>query len=390
MRIAYILNSTIPSGGATKSFLTTLQLVRQAGNETLVVMPDCHGIYSTLEEMGCSVLALNYRSCVYPSSSGLKNKLLWLPRLFYWCWLNACAVKSLKREIQRYSPDIIHTNVGVVDIGIKVAKSLNISHVFHFREFGDLDFRFRYFPSKRIVMSRVTNCVAITKGVYQHHDLAKNSTHSVVIYDPMAPSCEPKNLQKRGNYLLFAGRLNPGKGADQLLEAYCKSAPSYPLWLAGNSNDDEFLMRLKQMPKRYDLQDNVKFLGERDDVDKLMYDALALVVPSEFEAFGRCMPEAMLQGCLVVGHDTGGTKEQLDNGVEGTDHEIALRYSTTEELADILRQLDAQYKHPDTALEDSFDTMRMCAYTALNSYYSYEVHIDKLMAFYKDILSTRK
>ena len=66
-----------------------------------------------------------------------------------------------------------------------------------------------------------------------------------------------------------------------------------------------------------------------------MRQAKAIIIPSHNEGFGRCMPEAMFNGCLCIGHDTGGTKEQMDNGTEATGEDIALRYQTEDQLTDI-------------------------------------------------------
>ena len=43
-----------------------------------------------------------------------------------------------------------------------------------------------------------------------------------------------------------------------------------------------------------------------------MNKAQALIVASRCEGFGRMTAEAAFCGCLVVGHNTGGTKEILD------------------------------------------------------------------------------
>ena len=55
--------------------------------------------------------------------------------------------------------------------------------------------------------------------------------------------------------------------------------------------------------------DNVKFLGIRKDIYSLMKNAMALVVSSPSEGFGFITVEAMLNGCLVIGRNTAGTKE---------------------------------------------------------------------------------
>ena len=55
---------------------------------------------------------------------------------------------------------------------------------------------------------------------------------------------------------------------------------------------------------------------------------LGLIVPSKCEGFGLVTVEGMLNGSLVVGKDTGGTKEQFDNGKSFCGKEIGLRYNT--------------------------------------------------------------
>ena len=63
-----------------------------------------------------------------------------------------------------------------------------------------------------------------------------------------------------------------------------------------------------------------------------MRKAKCCVGPSHFEGFGFITAEAMLNGCLVIGRNTSGTKEQMDRGVELTGSEIALRFTTQKEL----------------------------------------------------------
>ena len=43
-----------------------------------------------------------------------------------------------------------------------------------------------------------------------------------------------------------------------------------------------------------------------------MKNATALIVNSKFEGFGRMTAEALFYGCLVIGKNTGGTKEIIE------------------------------------------------------------------------------
>ena len=110
-----------------------------------------------------------------------------------------------------------------------------------------------------------------------------------------------------------------------------------------------------------------------------MADARALIVPSRHEGFGLCMPEAMFNRCLVIAHDTAGTKEQLDNGVQLSGHEIDLRFSSVVQLAQHL--LDVSSATPDTYKE-----MTQRSFLVVNQLYNTEATSNKTLQFYNEIL----
>mgnify|MGYP004714438603 CR=1 FL=1 len=86
------------------------------------------------------------------------------------------------------------------------------------------------------------------------------------------------------------------------------------------------------------VKNRVLFLGQckQNKVYELMYNAAVFVVPSRNEGFGFITAEAMFNGTIVIGKNTGGTKEQMDNGKENTKSEIAFRYINLQNLTDLL------------------------------------------------------
>ena len=64
-----------------------------------------------------------------------------------------------------------------------------------------------------------------------------------------------------------------------------------------------------------------------------------LIVPSIFEGFGFITAEGMANGCVVLGRNTAGTKEQFDNGVKMTGKEIGVRFIDDNEMLQIKRNL---------------------------------------------------
>lgn len=111
-----------------------------------------------------------------------------------------------------------------------------------------------------------------------------------------------------------------------------------------------------------------------------MQKAKCLIVTSHAEGFGFITVEAMLNACLVLGRDTAGTKEQFDNGLTITGHDIGLRFKTINEL---VQQMEFVLKN---------NTYEICqrAYQVVINKYSIQKHVYLLMEYYKRILEIYK
>ena len=130
------------------------------------------------------------------------------------------------------------------------------------------------------------------------------------------------------------------------------------------------------------MKDKIEFIGQQDlaETEEYMRNASALIVPSLYEAFGRITAEAMSNGCIVIGKNTGGTKEQFDNGLKITGREIGLRYSTVEGLSEILQNF--------SDLDDTEkDLMRQCAFKTVQSLYSNESNGESIVAYYNELIA---
>jgi glycosyltransferase involved in cell wall biosynthesis len=124
-------------------------------------------------------------------------------------------------------------------------------------------------------------------------------------------------------------QLSPWKGQDDAIRALARvrTRPRPRLLVAGGVLFDApgtrfdnraYLDGLHALVRSERLEDDVDFLGERDDVPLLMRALDLLLVPSWEEPFGRSVVEAMAAGTPVVATAVGGPAEIITDGLDGT------------------------------------------------------------------------
>ncbi len=184
MNILYILHSTYPLGGASKSFLTLIKGVQEQGHTPIVVAPDKEGVAITLRQMGVEVITIPFRTNTYPDLRNAKEAILFLPRLVARRILIHKAVNTVYNLVKSKKIAMIHSNVSVVDVGERVAKRLGIPHIYHIREYADVDFGLHYFPTSKTFHKQLAAnyTICITKAIQRHHHL-KGNPKSVVVYN---------------------------------------------------------------------------------------------------------------------------------------------------------------------------------------------------------------
>ena len=387
MNIAYILHSTTPTDGATKSFLIMLSGLMAKGVKPIVILPDKNGVYAKLREMGIPVYTKPYRMRTYPRTNTFRAKLMFVPRLLARLISNIVAIRYTTKLLRSHNIQLVHSNVGMVDIGFCAARKLGLPHIYHIREYGTEDFGLRYFPTWKSFYRQLdapkSYAIYITRHLLQHHH-QEGKVSSRVIYNGISPSAQQfPQIVKNCDYFLFAGRIEPAKKVDVLLKAYMLYANNegnpLKLYIAGHVSNPAYMERLRCFVQQNGLQAHVSFLGKRTDINDLMRDARAVVVLSEYEGFGRCLAEAMSVGTLTIGYNTTGTKEQFDNGLKFTGEEIGLRFNSVKELSELLSEVTR------TPIEH-YRPYKERALLTVTQLYTKENNITQVYKFYTDIL----
>lgn len=169
--------------------------------------------------------------------------------------------------------------------------------------------------------------------------LEVNAREKKEVFDPekmfVKPNMTFQTMQKpvvsRGDYYLFAGRVEPLKGIDILIGAF-KMLPQEKLLIAGNGPD---LEHYKKMAKDENA-DNIEFLGfqKKEDLQPMIQKAKALILSTQcYEGFPMTVVEAFSLGTPVIGSDLGNTGSLIQEGVNGW----KFRHDSPEALAEKIR-----------------------------------------------------
>ncbi|MBP5507148.1 MAG: glycosyltransferase, partial [Prevotella sp.] len=130
MTILYVLISTDPFGGATKSFMALLRGVMQAGIKPVVVVPDTNGIYDTLAGMGVRIIVQYEKGCTWTGAKNLRQTLLFIPRQVGRMIVNFSACRSLDKKLRGIDFDLVHSNNSVASLGRYIARKRHIPHLY--------------------------------------------------------------------------------------------------------------------------------------------------------------------------------------------------------------------------------------------------------------------
>ena len=114
-----------------------------------------------------------------------------------------------------------------------------------------------------------------------------------------------------------AGRLEPIKGYDVLIDAFAAARELHPelrLEIAGSGSQ---LIALRHQAASHRLDNAVSFLGWVDDLPAAMRRWAIHVQPSREEALGITVLQAMAEAIPVIASDVGGLPEIVEPGVTG-------------------------------------------------------------------------
>ncbi|MFJ7753799.1 glycosyltransferase family 4 protein [Peribacillus muralis] len=117
--------------------------------------------------------------------------------------------------------------------------------------------------------------------------------------------------------LIYTGRLSEFKGVHHLLGALSQLKKRRTDWVCWIVGDGPMEKELKNIRKALGLEDDVVFLGRRNDIPYLLSISDIFVLPTLMENQPLSVIEAQISGMAVIASDVGGIPEIIEHGITG-------------------------------------------------------------------------
>ncbi len=377
-------------GGASLSLVTLAKEMKGLGHEVRVVLPfrNCP-VAKALKKEGIRV---------YPVFFGWWMGPAYWNRIMKFCFavlyrMEWFAVWRISRIARKEKADVIHSNTSVIDVGCKAALKCQIPHVWHFREFGDLDYRLTFLMGRRESLHYISESqsynIFISKALRDHYsDLQDPGKRNRVIYNGVSPKyLNEKENRAENNDLSFlvAGNFQRNKRQDVVAKAVRllkeEGISGYQVFMAGGiastKDSRQYYKELEGYIGREKLG-SIQIVGRISDMNALRRKVQVEIVPSAMEAFGRVTVEAMLSGNPVLASDAGANRELIEENKTGWFFEEGDAESLAEKMKDII-------KHPEMLSQ-----MGHAAYAAAKESYLSDRNTKEIEQLYYEVLDEKR
>lgn len=369
MHICFFVHYTEMAGGSNFSLLELIKNLHAKGVEITLISPQRGQMNDELDKLGIR----NQEFIFHPFHNGFypwvapkdeDSGINWLKNRVKMQVTNLIS-KKIAEYLKPLHVDIIHTNCSVTSVGYKVANLLGIPHVWHIREYVVEDFDWKFICGRKKTIGIIEDNAK--ELIFISHDLEKKYKDAYpplrqhpVIYNGIDKKrffhkVEPTKFFSDDLRIVMSGTVSNHKNQGELIKAISllpRSHRDHIKCIFMGSEDLDYRERLNQFIKKNNLENQIKFLGHRNDVNEILHNAHIAVTASRCEAFGRVTVEYMMSGLAVIVSNTGANPEIVKDGNTG----LVYQYGDPKDLRDkICWYMDNREKMKKIAIDGQND-----------------------------------
>ncbi len=363
--------------GANHSLLQMILELREKGIQPMVMLP----FGDTLPDNDLASEFVNHHIPYIEAPIRMDKHQDWKKLIPNYFFARYCKRKAFS-VVKDRKFDLIHSNSSTISTGTFIAKKMGIPHVWHLREFGDLDYNLKTPFGKwfqKYLYGGHNYFIAISKKIRDHYQKYIGNQPMKLIYNGIKPSPLYNPSVHDKVEFCIVGRIEPQKGHQEILEAaheliIHRNILNFHIYIVGGGYQP-YLDQLKANIEKSGLSDFVTMTGRQNDIALFLTKMDVGIMASSHEAFGRVTVEYMMAGLPVVASDGGANLEII------TDQQTGLIYKSgdTKSLADRMELL----------IKDSYARQRygLNGLELAQKQFTSKANSDAVYEIYKDILN---
>lgn len=325
MKVIFFPAESNMSSGAFCSMVKLTEILKKRyGHDVLVVLPYKGEGSAVLEQCGVRNVVIRSFSWVFPM--GEEGRPLRILKNMVKRIVNATAVCRATALLKREQADLVHINTLHAYVGARAAELTSTPFVWHLREVIEVSQKLRIWGGDegRGLLQKAAHAIAVSEYVYERYAAVFGKEKTSVIYNGIDPgrfiSGGRRLFPGPVTELVIVGGIYEGKGQRVAIDACIKlhdgGTDSFRLSIVGEG-EKTYVCKLEQYVRERGAEKYIRFCGRVNEPEKCYKSADVLLMCTEGEAFGRVTVEAMMSGALVIGANSGGTRELIAHNRTG-------------------------------------------------------------------------
>jgi len=346
-----ILHSSNDLYGASKIFIQIIELLKSNEHEIHVVLPSkgpLDKMISQIKGIDVSYYSLGVLRRMYLNPLGLINRLV----------ANIKAIKFLSKYIKDHSIDLVYTNTSTILCGGIAAKKNGVPSLFHIHEIPTGN-KLYEFLSGKIINRYFSKVLTVSNSVKKHWLKYIHDKKIVRIYNGIVlseiDSIIKLEIDQDDFVITSVARLIPYKGHGYLIDIaneLVKKSTKFKFLIVGDtlSSYASYEKSVKQKVKDLGLENQIKFLGFREDISNILKQSDLFIHPAiSPDPLPTVLFESLHNDLPSVATNLGGAIEILDYGNNG----LLIPYNDPKKAADLINDYCSNDKLQKKHLENS-------------------------------------